>query len=392
MPLKFWDEAFLTATYLINLLPSKVIKFETPITRLLGISPDYKSLRVFGCACWPNLRPYNSRKLAFHSKRCVFLGYSPIHKGVKCLDVSTGRVYISRDVVFDESIFPFASLHPNAGAILKKEILLLPPNLRNFEQGGDDCTDQYDTSTSSSGAFIPVQGHGENGGENDAQNDQDLAPNGPILHVLEEEEAGAGYEVDPEQPATPQRQVSLDRVQRPTLDRAPIRAQRQHATSPGSGPAQRPTCGWPTTIGFQPETVGSGLHAIGSGLRLPTRADQATATPTGSSASRGATAPESSVNTPEATESGSGSATQSGSRESASSGSSVARSSVQLQPVPASRVTTRLQKGIKKIQKLEQMVLYAMACCVLQESQLDWKMHLEIQGGKMQWMKSTLHS
>jgi hypothetical protein len=49
-----------------------------------------------------------------------------IHKGVKCLDVSTGRVYISRDVIFDENVFPFAALHPNAGALLKKEILLLP--------------------------------------------------------------------------------------------------------------------------------------------------------------------------------------------------------------------------------------------------------------------------
>jgi hypothetical protein len=40
--------------------------------------------------------------------------------------VTTGRVYISRDVVFDENIFLFASLHPNAGRRLREEILLLP--------------------------------------------------------------------------------------------------------------------------------------------------------------------------------------------------------------------------------------------------------------------------
>lgn len=34
--------------------------------------------------------------------------------------------HISRDVVLDENIFPFQSLHPNAGAQLRAEILLLP--------------------------------------------------------------------------------------------------------------------------------------------------------------------------------------------------------------------------------------------------------------------------
>jgi histone deacetylase 1/2 len=131
MPLKYWDEAFLIATFLINLLPSKVINLESPTERLLKITPNYDALRTFGCACWPNLCPYNTRKLALRSKRCVFLGYSPLNKGVKCLDVSTGHVYISRDIVFDENVFPFQELHPNASALLKKEILLLPSSTPN---------------------------------------------------------------------------------------------------------------------------------------------------------------------------------------------------------------------------------------------------------------------
>ena len=98
MPLKFWGEAFLAANYLINLLPSKVIDFKTPVELLFQEKPDYKSLRVFGCACWPNLRPYNTHKLAFRSTRCAFLGYSSRHKGFKCLDISTGRIYIVRNM------------------------------------------------------------------------------------------------------------------------------------------------------------------------------------------------------------------------------------------------------------------------------------------------------
>jgi histone deacetylase 1/2 len=111
MPLKFWDEAFLAAVYLINRMPSKTIQNSMPLERIFKQKPDYSSIRTFGCACWPDLRPYNTRKLQFRSKQCVFVGFSDMHKGFKCLEVSTGRVYISRDVVFDENIFPFASLH-----------------------------------------------------------------------------------------------------------------------------------------------------------------------------------------------------------------------------------------------------------------------------------------
>ena len=98
-------------------------------------------MRIFGCACWPNLRPYNSRKLQFRSKECVFLGYNNIHKGFKCLDLSSGCVYISRDVVFDEDVFPFSKLHSNTGARLRSEILLLPPTLLNPSTGAEQLID-----------------------------------------------------------------------------------------------------------------------------------------------------------------------------------------------------------------------------------------------------------
>jgi histone deacetylase 1/2 len=156
MSLKFWDEVFLTATYLINMLPNCTINNDTPVHRLLHTTPDNASLRVFGCACWPNLCPYNKRKFAFRSIQCVFLGYSPCHKGVKCLEVSSGRVYISRDVVFDEAVFPFKSLHPNAGALLHQEILLLPSTLHNPEHGDEFVDDINMTNVPINSASSPI--------------------------------------------------------------------------------------------------------------------------------------------------------------------------------------------------------------------------------------------
>ena len=161
MPLKFWDEAFITATYLINRLPSKIINNQTPLECLFHQTPDYSSLRTFGSACWPNLRPYNTRKLQFCSKCYVFLGYSNIHKGFKCLDINEGRVYISRDVVFDDHVFPFAKLHPNAGARLRSEILLLPPTLTNpsHDFADNNSSDHFDNDSLHTNAMSKRAAH-----------------------------------------------------------------------------------------------------------------------------------------------------------------------------------------------------------------------------------------
>jgi hypothetical protein len=135
MPLKYWDEAFLASTYLINHLPTKVLDFSSPLEVLFKEKPNYSGMRTFGYACWPNLRPFNTHKLQFHSKQCVFLGYSNLHKGFKCLNIAEGRVYISHDVVFDETVYPFQKLNPNVGTRLQGEILLLPTTSQDHDSG-----------------------------------------------------------------------------------------------------------------------------------------------------------------------------------------------------------------------------------------------------------------
>uniref|UniRef100_A0A2N9I9N7 CCHC-type domain-containing protein n=1 Tax=Fagus sylvatica TaxID=28930 RepID=A0A2N9I9N7_FAGSY len=108
LPKNLWIEAFMTAVYLINRLPSSTIAMATPFFKLHGVNPDYNSLKVFGCRCFPYLRDYAKNKFEPKSYPCIFLGYSPIHKGYRCLHPPTKRVYLSRHVVFDEDIFPYA--------------------------------------------------------------------------------------------------------------------------------------------------------------------------------------------------------------------------------------------------------------------------------------------
>lgn len=112
LPLKYWVDSFLPAVYLINRLPTPLLDHKSPLEVLFHTKPNYSTLKVFGCACFPDLRPYNSHKFHFKSVKCTFLGYSPCYKGYKCLD-SNNRLYISHNVLFDEQSFPFKSTLPS---------------------------------------------------------------------------------------------------------------------------------------------------------------------------------------------------------------------------------------------------------------------------------------
>jgi hypothetical protein len=99
LPGRYWAEG----------LHTKMISAAFPHVALFGSAPSYEHLRVFSCACYPNIADTASHKLAPRSTRCVFLGYSVDHKGYHCLDLSTNCLIVSRHVVFDEDSFPLTA-------------------------------------------------------------------------------------------------------------------------------------------------------------------------------------------------------------------------------------------------------------------------------------------
>jgi hypothetical protein len=55
LPPAYWADSLHTATYLLNRHPTKTLDGRTPYLALHGTPPSYTHLRVFGCACYPNL-------------------------------------------------------------------------------------------------------------------------------------------------------------------------------------------------------------------------------------------------------------------------------------------------------------------------------------------------
>ena len=107
VPKTYWGEAILTATHIINRLPSKTLEFKTPIELLAKFYPDINTSnnltpKVFGCTSFVHVHSNNRGKLDPRAIKCVFLGYSSTQKGYKCYHPPTKRFFVTADVTFEE--------------------------------------------------------------------------------------------------------------------------------------------------------------------------------------------------------------------------------------------------------------------------------------------------
>lgn len=88
-------------------MPSAVIGWETPYERLLNRKPEYEHLRIIGCLCYAFNTDRKLDKFGEKGVRCVLVGYANEQKGYRVFDLQNRKVFVSRDVVFKEEIFPF---------------------------------------------------------------------------------------------------------------------------------------------------------------------------------------------------------------------------------------------------------------------------------------------
>lgn len=106
MSIRYWGHCVKTTIYLINKIPTGVLKGKSTHDMLYGKEPALNHLRAFGCLCFASILP-RMDKFAPRAKKASLIGYSETQKRYRLLDLESHQVFISRDVTFMEHIFPF---------------------------------------------------------------------------------------------------------------------------------------------------------------------------------------------------------------------------------------------------------------------------------------------
>ena len=104
MPNNLCAAAVSTAVFMTNQLPSRALPNSTPFLRWTREKSDISHLRTFSCLIFLWTHAELRKKLNNHVYKCVLLGYSAEPSTqYRVMDVNWRRVYIARDVQFDES-------------------------------------------------------------------------------------------------------------------------------------------------------------------------------------------------------------------------------------------------------------------------------------------------
>ena len=126
IPIRFWGMCVSAAVYILNRLPTKLHKAKSSYEVLYGQVPSLDHVRVLGSLCYAT-DPKRLDKFAPRAIPAVHMGYSSTQKGYILYDFSSKKIFVSRDTVFKEDIFPFKDLKSYPDSLFP--IVTLPADL-----------------------------------------------------------------------------------------------------------------------------------------------------------------------------------------------------------------------------------------------------------------------
>jgi len=111
LPKAYWCYVVTHVVHIINRLPSTVINNVCPYQILYKKPLTYLNLKVFGTLCFASTLECNRTKLDPRARKCVFLGFKTGIKGYVLLDTLSREIFISRNVIFYENVFPYKTVN-----------------------------------------------------------------------------------------------------------------------------------------------------------------------------------------------------------------------------------------------------------------------------------------
>jgi hypothetical protein len=96
-----WGEATMTAIYVQNRSPHRILKYMTPEEAFSEKKPNVEHLRIFGCPIYIHI-PKDKRKKLEPSGKDIFVGYSESSKAYRIYIPIQYKVEVSKEVTFNE--------------------------------------------------------------------------------------------------------------------------------------------------------------------------------------------------------------------------------------------------------------------------------------------------
>lgn len=90
LPSFMWGEAVRHSVYVLNRLPTRILRGKTPYEAWTGYKPDLSDLRTFGCIAYMKIPSVYTTKLDDRSKPVIYLGKEPETKANRLYDPKGG--------------------------------------------------------------------------------------------------------------------------------------------------------------------------------------------------------------------------------------------------------------------------------------------------------------